>query len=111
MRKRIQNLFALEVRQGTYYVLAVMCGKQGCKHFKRPTLMEFDCRLCHQSFCVKHRTPEDHLCTHLPAHKSIPKDVPGMPGMPGQSNSASNALQPPMPTPLFSKKEKLHLVI
>jgi len=33
-----------------------------CK--KSITLLNFKCSYCEQYFCVKHRLPEDHECTH-----------------------------------------------
>lgn len=31
---------------------------------KSLSLIRFKCVYCNNDFCIKHRTPEDHICTH-----------------------------------------------
>lgn len=69
-----------------------MCDHKSCR---AKGLVSFTCKLCSASYCTRHRLPEDHACVHLKAAPSA--DPP--------------AASAPAPAPLFSKKEKLNLVI
>lgn len=37
------------------------CSHENCK--KKLGLINFDCR-CEKTFCISHKTPEDHMCTY-----------------------------------------------
>lgn len=70
------------------HALLIMCDFEKCRA-KTSSLLQFTCKNCARSFCVKHRTPEDHLCTCTSVSKEAERDS----------------------KPLFSKKEKLGLII
>lgn len=37
-----------------------VCAFDTCK--KHTTVMKFQCRFCHQCYCIKHQLPEKHTC-------------------------------------------------
>ena len=45
------------------------CSLEGCRH-KRDVFC-FECETCGNSFCVRHRIPEDHKCTGRSASRTL----------------------------------------